>query len=515
MFPARERGRAERLDQRHHEIGIARRPGMREGLVRAAGGDQPRRGPRVERGHRVGRQLALEMVSQDGGEEAVEAVPAPRVVERQQEQLLALQPLEQRRTILAAGDGVAERGGQALENRRPQEERPHGRGLPRQHLLRQVIDDEAVAAAEGGDRRAGIGVIAQRQRGQLQPGDPALGARRQRRGRPVGERRGQRGAQECRRLVGGEAQVGRADLGQLPPRAQTGQRERRIGPAGDDQVQSGRGVVEQERERGVDRRRRDRVVVVEDQGHVAVLGGDPVQHRDEDRLDRRRRRGAQQPHGRRADPGAGTLERGGDVPPEARGVVVARVEGDPGDRAVSRQTGPEQCRLAAPGGGGDEGQFAAPPGGEPLQQARAIDEAGGDGRRDQLRVQQFRRIARRPSARALRRGCTGRSGLRDGTTARRHRRRERRPLPGREAQRLGQRPHGVRVGAAALAALQRADRVGGQPRPLRQRLLREARPLAMPPEQRTESVIARHRHPQCRVAPSATSPPRPPRRCQS
>ena len=53
---------------------------------------------------------------------------------------------------------------------------------------------------------------------------------------------------EVRRgLVGREAQVGGADLDQLAARAQPGQRQRRVGAAGDHQVQLRGQVVEQER----------------------------------------------------------------------------------------------------------------------------------------------------------------------------------------------------------------------------------------------------------------------------
>ena len=49
------------------------------------------------------------------------------------------------------------------------------------------------------------------------------------------------------RLVGREAQVGGADLDQLAARPQPGQRQRRVGAAGDHQVQLRGQVLEQER----------------------------------------------------------------------------------------------------------------------------------------------------------------------------------------------------------------------------------------------------------------------------
>ena len=57
----------------------------------------------------------------------------------------------------------------------------HLRRLARQHLLDQVVHDVAVVAGERGDERADVGTSLHGQRGQLQRGDPPLGARLQRR----------------------------------------------------------------------------------------------------------------------------------------------------------------------------------------------------------------------------------------------------------------------------------------------------------------------------------------------
>ena len=73
-------------------------------------------------------------------------------------------------------------------------------------------------------------------------------------------------------LVGREAQVGGADLDQLAARPQPGQRQRRVGAAGDHQVQPRGQVVEQERHPLLDVARVDDVVVVEHQHDVARRG---------------------------------------------------------------------------------------------------------------------------------------------------------------------------------------------------------------------------------------------------
>ena len=92
-----------------------------------------------------------------------------------------------------------------------------------------------------------------RERGQLEPGDPAFGPRLQ--GRHVARREVQPHhlVEEGGRLLGGETQVGGADLGQLAARAEAGQGQGRIGPAGDHQVHPRRQMIEQKGDAAVDR----------------------------------------------------------------------------------------------------------------------------------------------------------------------------------------------------------------------------------------------------------------------
>ena len=69
-------------------------------------------------------------------------------------------------------------------------------------------------------------------------------------------------------LVGREPQIGGADLDEFAPCSQARQRQRRIGPAGDHQVQPRREMVEQEGHPIVDVTSVDDVVVVEDQHDI-------------------------------------------------------------------------------------------------------------------------------------------------------------------------------------------------------------------------------------------------------
>ena len=142
-------------------------------------------------------------------------------------------------------------------------------GLTLQDLLDQVVDDVAVVPGEAGDEAGDVVSPLHRERRQLERGDPAFGAPLQRRHVPRRQLQAHHLVEVRRGLVGREAQVGGADLDQLAARSQPGQRQRRIGAAGDHQVQPRRQVVEQERHPLVDVARVDDVVVVEHQHDVA------------------------------------------------------------------------------------------------------------------------------------------------------------------------------------------------------------------------------------------------------
>ena len=77
-----------------------------------------------------------------------------------------------------------------------------------------------------------------REGGQLQTGDPAFGASFQRGDVFRREVEAHHLVEKFGGFGGREAQVGGAQFGQLAPRAEPGQRERRILSGGDDQVQS-------------------------------------------------------------------------------------------------------------------------------------------------------------------------------------------------------------------------------------------------------------------------------------
>ena len=87
------------------------------------------------------------------------------------------------------------------------------------------------------------------------------------------------------RLVGGETQIGGTYLSQLTAPAQATERQRRVGAAGNDQVQLWRRVVEQKGDAVVDRLRRDQVVIVEHQHETLRDGADLIEQGPEQRLE--------------------------------------------------------------------------------------------------------------------------------------------------------------------------------------------------------------------------------------
>jgi hypothetical protein len=158
--------------------------------------------------------------------------------------------------------------------------------LALQHLLGQVVEHIAVAAREGLYEGVNVELALKRQSGQLQPSDPAFGAFPQRGKGHLGHFRPHRSPQHRGGLSRGEAQVGGAELGQLPAGPQPGQRQRRVGPAGQHQPERRWQVLQQILEGGVDRLGLDQMVVIHDQHDPLGHPGQLVDQRGDHRVER-------------------------------------------------------------------------------------------------------------------------------------------------------------------------------------------------------------------------------------
>ena len=131
----------------------------------------------------------LQAGAEQVGEQAVVAPPAAHLIERQQEQAGLLHLLQQGLAARAAGDRVAQPAAEPLQHRGLQQERLQLLGLALQYFLAQVVQDITVAAGERGHEGGRIGLAAQGQGRELQPGRPSLGSRGQRGHGRVGQGR--------------------------------------------------------------------------------------------------------------------------------------------------------------------------------------------------------------------------------------------------------------------------------------------------------------------------------------
>ena len=339
-------------------------------------------------------RLLLQAGAEQIGEQAVVTPPAAHRIERQQEQAGLLDLLQQGLAARAAGDGVAQLAAEPLQHRRLQQERLQLLGLALQYFLAQVVQDIAVTAGERGHEGGRVGLAAQGQGRELQPGRPSLGSLGQRghsrigqgRARPPGHLPQQRAG-----LARREPQVGGPQLGQLPAGPQPRQGQRRIGPAGQHQSQPRRPVFQEELHRIVHGPGADHVIVVEDQ-QGPVRGGPGAQVVDQRREQPLKRGRGGRPDQRAhasADSRAHPVQRGDHVPPEPGRVVIAGIQRQPRRRALAgqRPVG-QQNRLAVSGRGADQDHPLAKPGFELSGQAGAGYQAGPRGRQVQLGGQQ-------------------------------------------------------------------------------------------------------------------------------
>ena len=329
----------------------------------------------VELGDEPG--LALrELGAEQIGEELVVAVPLAAVVERNEEEVRALELRQARRRATPPGHRVAERSRERVEDRGLEQEVPLARVQRAENDLGQVVDDVAVRAVEGGYEPVRIGALTQGERREVDPGGPALGAPVQDLEALGAEPECQLLVQEDRLLVLRETEVERAQLEQARVGAELRDRDRRIGAARDDELDVPRLRLHEVGERGVAGRVVDRVVVVEDEDELARKR---LELPDDDRDQRvvhvnvagleRDLRGVSEI---RAD----AADRLDDPGPERDRVAVGGIGGEPGERALV-ELAPlgEQGRLPEPRRRSEEDERcvrADEPGAEP----RAHDHLG-------------------------------------------------------------------------------------------------------------------------------------------
>ena len=123
-----------------------------------------------------GRLPLLEVAAQHLGKQVVVAVPTPLLVQRGHKQVGPLEGLQYGLAPFLTGHRIAEWPAEALQETGMQEKLLHRGALPREHLFTQVVEHIAMTAGEGSQKRGDIGSALQRERSQLQVGNPALRA---------------------------------------------------------------------------------------------------------------------------------------------------------------------------------------------------------------------------------------------------------------------------------------------------------------------------------------------------
>src|SRR5580693_1111343 len=117
-------------------------------------------------------QLAAKHLS----EQMVIAVPLTVVVKRYEEDVLALEDVNDLCRVTGPGDGVAKGRAEPVQDGRPREELPDVARLPAEHLFGEKVDDEPVVAGELADKGTWRGMTAERERREIQSGRPSFSA---------------------------------------------------------------------------------------------------------------------------------------------------------------------------------------------------------------------------------------------------------------------------------------------------------------------------------------------------
>ena len=352
-----------------------------------------------------------ELAVEELAEQVVVAVAVAGAVERDDQQVVALQRLEH---VLRPGPGehgVAQRTGHPVEDRRAGQERHRLDRQAGEHLGADVVGEQPVVAAErhAGGQPLTPGV--EGQRGQVQPDRPPLGALDERgdlgvvevdvarpRAGPGPRRRpspGRRRRSPSRRP--GPATGPAAAVARRATRWPGGHPAGRLAANAVDGVEAGDVVEQLEVVDHDDERRRSRRPAPGVIRIVAVVAGSRLADTS----------------GRNVEPPSSSSSAAGQVAQEDHGIVVGLVDGQPHDRVLGgRRPLGEQRRLAVAGrrDDGEDRCRRARAGGRAHVRARPTPSRIDDGRRDApgwfgWRARVWQRVGRH--AAPLSAGCPG------------------------------------------------------------------------------------------------------------
>ena len=213
---------------------------------------------------------AGQLMPQQAAEQVVIPEPAVLVVQRDQEQVGTMYFADQFCAVGPSRELVAQRRAHTVEDGGHQEELTHQGGLARQHLVAEIVDDVPVRAGETLDKGRRVSPAAQPQGRQLQACGPSLGPRQQPEHVPLRQLRLEPVTEEFPCLAGAEPEIFGPQLGHITAHSEPAERQRRVGPGDEHEVQLRWGMAEQRRDRCVHLGTGDEVVIVqhENQGSV-------------------------------------------------------------------------------------------------------------------------------------------------------------------------------------------------------------------------------------------------------
>ena len=301
--------------------------------------------------------IGLELAARDGGEQVVEPEPVTLLVERDQEEVAAFELVEDGGRASGLSDEVAQRCRESVEERHRDDELPDLVRVLTQHLLREVVPDEAVAPAEPAHGIVGIGIPGEPQSSQVDAGRPSLGALDQ-----PGDAIAREWHLLQRHHLGGlevvEAEVVRANLREASGRPEPAEPESGVRPGDDHEVRTRGEVLDEELDLAVAFLVGDEVEVVEQDEDVVLDGCQRVHDRGQHSLAQAVDVGRHEEiDGGRVNGAADPFERRPYVRPESPGVVVAGVQRDPSRpplRCPSSQPLGHQRGLAVARRSGDQ-----------------------------------------------------------------------------------------------------------------------------------------------------------------
>ena len=231
------------IDDAGHVTGTVR---VAYRLVRGARPAVPGGGALVQGGHDF-RFGAAELTAEHLGEEMVIAEPLPRVVEWDDEEVFPFEDVDNFGRIGRSGHGITQRRAKSAQDRGAEEKLPHFRRLAAEHLLGQKLFDKPAITAELADDVMGRRASVQQKRRQVDPGGPAFGQVHELSQVGWAELEASDRGDELGRMRGREPQLVRPDLGH-PAGPHAGQRQRRVGPRNQHQLDRRWQVQQQESE---------------------------------------------------------------------------------------------------------------------------------------------------------------------------------------------------------------------------------------------------------------------------